>query len=66
MPTAKDAAREVIDRLPYQATWDDIAYELYVKEKIERGLADVAADPIVLFRSIDTDPIVLFGLAAGA
>ncbi len=43
MQTAKDAAREVIDRLPDQATWDDIAYELYVKEKIERGLADVAA-----------------------
>jgi predicted transcriptional regulator len=26
-----------------QATWDDILYELYVKQKIEEGLADIAA-----------------------
>ncbi len=39
MPTAKEAAREVIDRLPDQTTLDEIAYELYVNEKIEQGLA---------------------------
>jgi predicted transcriptional regulator len=43
MPTAKQAAREIIDHLPDQATWDDIMYELYVKEKIEQGLADIDA-----------------------
>jgi hypothetical protein len=48
MPTAKQAAREIIDRLPDQATWDDIMDELYVKEKIEQGLADIACDPRVL------------------
>lgn len=39
MPTAKQAAREIIDRLPDQPTWSDIMVELYVKEKFERGLA---------------------------
>ena len=29
----------MIDRLPDQASWDDILYELYVKQKIDRGLA---------------------------
>ena len=43
MPTAKQAAREIIDRLPDRATWDEIMYELYVKEKIEEGLADIEA-----------------------
>ena len=43
MPTAKQAAREIIDRLPDRATWDEIMYELYVKEKIEKGLADIDA-----------------------
>ena len=43
MSTAKQAARDVIDRLPDQATWDDIMVELYVKEKIKRGLADIDA-----------------------
>ena len=43
MQSAKDAARRIIDRLPDQATWDDIMYELYVKQKIEEGLADIEA-----------------------
>lgn len=55
MPTAKDAAREVIDRLPDQATWDDIAYELYVKEKIEQGLADAAAGRTVPHAALKRD-----------
>lgn len=43
MPSAKDAARKIIDHLPEQATWDDIMYELYVKQKMEEGLADIEA-----------------------
>jgi len=38
MPSAKDAARQIIDHLPEQATWGDIMYELYVKQKIETGI----------------------------
>lgn len=38
MQNAKDAARQIIDHLPEQATWDDIMCELYVKQKIEAGL----------------------------
>ena len=38
MASAKEAARQIIERLPDQATWDDIMYELYVKQKIEAGL----------------------------
>ncbi len=43
MSSAKDAARKIIEQLPEQATWDDIMYELYVKQKIEEGLADIKA-----------------------
>ncbi|MDS4027352.1 MAG: hypothetical protein RKO25_10265 [Candidatus Contendobacter sp.] len=42
MLTAKETAKQVIDRLPEQATWDDILYELYVKQKIEAGLVAAA------------------------
>lgn len=38
MQSAKQAAKQVIDHLPDQASWDDIMYELYVKQKIEKGL----------------------------
>lgn len=36
--TVKEAAREIIDQLPDEASWDDLLYELYVKQKIEAGL----------------------------
>lgn len=42
MATPKEAARQLIDHLPEQASWDDIMYELYVKQKIEAGLRAVA------------------------
>ena len=40
---AKAHAREIIERLPESASWDDVMYELYVRESIDAGLADVAA-----------------------
>jgi predicted transcriptional regulator len=41
MQTAKQAAKQIIDHVSDQATWDDIMYELYVKQKIEKGLKAV-------------------------
>ena len=38
MQTAKQTAKQIIDHVSDQATWDDIMYELYIKQKIERGL----------------------------
>ncbi len=43
MSSVKDAARQIIDHLPENATWDELMYELYVKQKIEQGLSDVEA-----------------------
>jgi len=43
MVTPKQAAKELIEHLPDQASWNDIMYELYVKQKIEEGLADIEA-----------------------
>ncbi|WP_372720735.1 hypothetical protein [Immundisolibacter sp.] len=43
MASVKDAARQLIEQLPDQVTWDDIMYEFYVKQKIDAGLADIAA-----------------------
>lgn len=44
MPTSnvKENARKLIERLPDDSTWDDIMYEMYVRQKIERGLQDAA------------------------
>ena len=37
MASAKKSAQQLLERLPDDAGWDDIMYELYVKQKIERG-----------------------------
>lgn len=42
MATPKQTAKALIEHLPDQASWDDIMYELYVKQKIEAGLKAVA------------------------
>ena len=39
----KKLARQVIDRLPDDATWDDVVYELNLRRSIELGLADADA-----------------------
>lgn len=36
----KEEAHRLIDRMPQNATWDDLMHEIYVREAIERGLAD--------------------------
>ena len=39
----KEQAHKLIDRMPANATWDDLMHEIYVREVIERGLADSLA-----------------------
>jgi hypothetical protein len=38
--SAKQQAAELIRNPPDQATWDDLMYGLYVRQKIEQGLRD--------------------------
>lgn len=47
MATPKEAARQLIEHLPDQATWDDIMYELYVKQKIEEGLKEAEEGHVI-------------------
>jgi predicted transcriptional regulator len=42
MQTAvKENALNLIRSMPENTTWDDIMYEIYVKQKIEKGLEDI-------------------------
>ena len=38
MSTTKEEAINLITRLPDEANWDDIMYEMYVKKKIDLGI----------------------------
>lgn len=39
-PNIKPDARQLVEALPESATWDDLAYEVYVRQAVEMGLAD--------------------------
>ena len=48
MPTAsvkrrsvKSEAIKLVQDLPATSTWDDVMYRIYVRQKIEAGLADL-------------------------
>lgn len=41
MRTAKEEVRRMLDQIPDDATFEDIQYHIYVREKIERGLKDI-------------------------
>lgn len=39
--TVKEEARRLVERLPADATWEDLQYEIYVRQAVESGLRDV-------------------------
>jgi predicted transcriptional regulator len=41
-----DAIR-LVERLPADASWDDLAYEVYARQAIDQGLVDADADRTV-------------------
>ena len=41
MGTAKEVVRKMLDQIPDDASFEDIQYHIYVREKIERGLKDI-------------------------
>jgi hypothetical protein len=50
MPTTKPSkasiksqATKLVRELPETASWDDLMYQIYVRQKIETGLTDVQA-----------------------
>jgi hypothetical protein len=48
MSTTKEEAINLITRLPDEASWDDIMYEIYVKKRNELGIkaADEGASSV--------------------
>jgi predicted transcriptional regulator len=47
MSTVKEEARELIDGLPEQATWDDLMYRFYIRKKVDAGLKAAEQGDIV-------------------
>jgi predicted transcriptional regulator len=41
--TVKEEVKEMLEKLPDNATFDEVHYRLLVREKIDRGVADLEA-----------------------
>jgi predicted transcriptional regulator len=38
--TVKEEARKMVESLADNATWDDLMYQIYVRQAIEQGIRD--------------------------
>ena len=47
MPSAKEEIRKMLDTLPDDATWEDVQYSIYIRERIERGRREADEQKIV-------------------
>ena len=48
----KTEAKKLIDRLPDNFTWDDLMYEIYVRQVVEAGLADSQAGRLISVQEV--------------
>lgn len=48
----KIEAHRLVDMLSDTATWDDLMYEIYVRQSIDRGLADSDAGRVTEVRQV--------------
>ena len=59
MSSVKDSLRSIVDQLPDECTWDEVMDRIYVRQKIESGLADESAGRTVshdeVFRKYQSD-----------
>jgi predicted transcriptional regulator len=46
-PTVREEAHRLVEQLPDDATWEDLLYQIYVRQSIEAGLADCEAGRLV-------------------
>jgi predicted transcriptional regulator len=47
MGSAKEEVRRILDHIPDSASFEDIQYHIYVREKIGRGLEEVEQGRVV-------------------
>ena len=53
MNAAKEEVMRILEGLPEDASFDDIQYHIYVRQKIEHGLEDVEAGRTVSEEEFD-------------
>ena len=47
MNCVREEAKKLLDKLPDEASWDDVMYEIYAIKKIEQGIAAAGQGKLV-------------------
>ena len=47
MAKAKEEIRKMLDALPDDASWEDVQYSIYVRERVERGRWEAEQDKLI-------------------
>ena len=47
MSVAREEAIKLLDRIPDDATWDDIMYQFYVRKKVEAAIEAAESGDVV-------------------
>ena len=45
--SAKEEIRKMLDALPEDATWEDVQYSIFVRERVERGRLEAAEGKLI-------------------
>lgn len=45
--TVKEAVLDLAKKLPDDCSWEDVMYQMYVRQKIQEGLEDAASGRVV-------------------
>jgi hypothetical protein len=54
MANTKEEIRKILDALPDDATWEDVQYSIYVRERVERGKAEATEGKLAEQDEIET------------
>jgi len=54
MGSAKDEVRRILEQIPDNASFEDIQYHIYVREKIDRGLEDVEQGRVISQEEVES------------
>ena len=45
--SVKEEAHKIIEKLPDDTTWDDLMYQIYVRQAVDAGLEDSREERVV-------------------
>jgi predicted transcriptional regulator len=53
MSSVKEEVRQILEKLPEDASLEDVQYHIYVRQKVERGLSDVAEGRVLTQEEVE-------------